>query len=770
MSESVIVCVRCRPFNEKEKQGGYKKIVDINPKVGQISITNCKENNNSSGSSNSLNKDKTNEEIKKTFTFDTVFDEDCKQIDVYNQTARNIIDGVLNGFNGTVFAYGQTGSGKTFSMQGSKSSPELRGIIPNAFDHIFSHISRTTQKKWLVRVSYLEIYNEEIKDLLGKDTKKKLELKENPETGVYVKDLSSYVVKNVEEIDNLMNKGNKNRAVGATLMNAESSRSHSIFTITVECCDTGIDGKDHFYAGKLHLVDLAGSERQSKTGATGERLKEATKINLSLSALGNCISALVDGKSKHIPYRDSKLTRLLQDSLGGNSKTLMIATLSPASYNYDETLSTLRYANRAKNIKNKPKINEDPKDAMLREYQEEIQRLRKMLETKTQNNGDKNIKVIKRIVKKIVKKKKPKTKKEGDRENENKIYEENESEDEENDDTDEENDDDGGENEEDQELDPLSSLPPEEIEKLQAEVEAEKRQLLESKDIANEEKQKVIKELEERVDELAKERQSRMEMSSKLKKMEEKLLIGGVNIFDRVNSQQRELEETQLKIEEKRRIERELQRQLELKQETQLQMEEHYASLQEEADVKSRKLQKLWKRFQALKSEICDLQDEFRKEREDLLDTIREISRDLNLKTSIIENFIPEKDRAKIEKRVTYDEENDEWILAPLTHLNLINKVKRPVSLYGLRYPTSQYAKTVMLASAERVSYINSHAKSHDHHSYNYEYDYDLDIPDEVCMRYKNENIICIPMDLPERTTFNVKVENNSSMSSDGEW
>jgi kinesin family protein 3/17 len=767
MSESVIVSVRCRPFNEKEKQGGYKKIVNIDTKLGQISIINSKDNsnnnNNNNGSTGSLNKDK-NEENIKTFTFDSVFDEDCKQIDVYNQTARNIIDGVLNGFNGTVFAYGQTGSGKTFSMQGSKSSPELRGIIPNAFDHIFSHISRTTQKKWLVRVSYLEIYNEEIKDLLGKDTKKKLELKENPETGVYVKDLSSYVVKSVEEIDNLMTKGNKNRAVGATLMNAESSRSHSIFTITVECCDTGIDGKDHFYAGKLHLVDLAGSERQSKTGATGERLKEATKINLSLSALGNCISALVDGKSKHIPYRDSKLTRLLQDSLGGNSKTLMIATLSPASYNYDETLSTLRYANRAKNIKNKPKINEDPKDAMLREYQEEIQRLRKMLETKTQNNAnqEKNIKVIKRIVTKIVKKKKPKIKKEnGEKQNENVTnYNEEEEEEEDHEDDDDENG-----------IDSLSSIPSEDIEKIQAEVEAEKKQLLESKDIANEEKQRIIKELEERVNELAMERQSRMEMSSKLKKMEEKLLIGGVNIFDKVNSQQRELEETQLKIEEKRRIERELQRQLELKQETQLQMEEHYASLQEEADVKSRKLQKLWKRFQALKLEICDLQDEFRKEREDLLDTIREISRDLNLKTSIIENFIPEKDRAKIEKRVLYDEENDEWILAPLTHLNLINKVKRPVSLYGLRYPTSQYSKTIMLASAERGSYMNSHARSHNHHSYNYEYDYDLDIPDEVCMRYKNENIICIPMDLPERTTFKVKIENNEGgMSSESEW
>jgi len=442
----------------------------------------------------------------------------------------------------------------------------------------------------------------------------------------------------------------------------------------------------------------------------------------------------------------------------------MIATLSPASYNYDETLSTLRYANRAKNIKNKPKINEDPKDAMLREYQEEIQRLRKMLETKTQNNAnqEKNIKVIKRIVTKIVKKKKPKIKKEnGEKQNENVTnYNEEEEEEEEDDDDDDENG-----------IDSLSSIPSEDIEKIQAEVEAEKKQLLESKDIANEEKQRIIKELEERVNELAMERQSRMEMSSKLKKMEEKLLIGGVNIFDKVNSQQRELEETQLKIEEKRRIERELQRQLELKQETQLQMEEHYASLQEEADVKSRKLQKLWKRFQALKLEICDLQDEFRKEREDLLDTIREISRDLNLKTSIIENFIPEKDRAKIEKRVLYDEENDEWILAPLTHLNLINKVKRPVSLYGLRYPTSQYSKTIMLASAERGSYMNSHARSHNHHSYNYEYDYDLDIPDEVCMRYKNENIICIPMDLPERTTFKVKIENNEGgMSSESEW
>jgi kinesin family member 17 len=186
-----------------------------------------------------------------------------------------------------------------------------------------------------------------------------------------------------------MDKGNKNRATGATLMNTDSSRSHSIFTINVEMCERDNNGEEHYRLGKLNLVDLAGSERQSKTGAIGERLKEATKINLSLSALGNVISALVDGKSKHIPYRDSKLTRLLQDSLGGNTKTLMIAAISPAADNYEETLSTLRYANRAKNIKNKPRINEDPKDAMLRQLQEEISLLKAQLAGQAPiKNGD----------------------------------------------------------------------------------------------------------------------------------------------------------------------------------------------------------------------------------------------------------------------------------------------------------------------------------------------------------------------------------------------
>merc|ERR1712087_1008692 len=192
-----------------------------------------------------------------------------------------------------------------------------------------------------------------------------------------IKDLSSFVTKSIKEIEQVMHVGNQNRSVGATNMNEHSSRSHAIFVVTVECGETSADdGENHIRVGKLNMVDLAGSERQSKTGAQGVRFKEATKINLSLSALGNVISALVEGKGKHIPYRDSKLTRLLQDSFGGNTKTVMIACISPAADNYDETLSTLRYANRAKNIKNKPKINLDPKDALLKEYQDEIKKLK----------------------------------------------------------------------------------------------------------------------------------------------------------------------------------------------------------------------------------------------------------------------------------------------------------------------------------------------------------------------------------------------------------
>uniref|UniRef100_A0A8C8TBJ4 Kinesin-like protein n=1 Tax=Peromyscus maniculatus bairdii TaxID=230844 RepID=A0A8C8TBJ4_PERMB len=362
-SESVKVVVRCRPMNQRERELSCQTVVTVDCARGQCFIQNP-------GAA---------DEPPKQFTFDGAYYMDHFTEQIYNEIAYPLVEGVTEGYNGTIFAYGQTGSGKSFTMQGLPDPPCQRGIIPRAFEHVFESVQCAENTKFLVRASYLEIYNEDVRDLLGADTKQKLELKEHPEKGVYVKGLSMHTVHNVTQCERVMETGWKNRAVGYTLMNKDSSRSHSIFTISIEIYAVDERGKDHLRAGKLNLVDLAGSERQSKTGATGERLKEATKINLSLSALGNVISALVDGRCKHIPYRDSKLTRLLQDSLGGNTKTLMVACLSPADNNYDESLSTLRYANRAKNIKNKPRINEDPKDALLREYQEEIKRLKAIL-------------------------------------------------------------------------------------------------------------------------------------------------------------------------------------------------------------------------------------------------------------------------------------------------------------------------------------------------------------------------------------------------------
>ena len=294
--ESVKVVVRIRPLSSKEIQDGHDAVAEVFEDRGLITVRNPK--NDSS-------------DAPKSFTFDAVFGKSCTQRAIYDSCAAPIVKSALEGYNGTVFAYGQTGAGKTHTMEGEPDPPEKRGIIPNAFQHIFDHVALSEDEKYLVRASYFEIYQEEIRDLLSKDPKNRLELKESADSGVYVKDLTSFVVKSTSEIDHVMQAGKKNRSVGETLMNQASSRSHSVFTIVIECCSTN-DRGEHIRVGKLNLVDLAGSERQSKTGATGDRLKEATKINLSLSALGNVISALIDGKSQHIPYRDSKLTRILQ--------------------------------------------------------------------------------------------------------------------------------------------------------------------------------------------------------------------------------------------------------------------------------------------------------------------------------------------------------------------------------------------------------------------------------------------------------------------------
>ncbi|XP_023694119.1 kinesin-like protein KIF3A isoform X1 [Paramormyrops kingsleyae] len=645
INDNVKVVVRCRPLNHKEKNTGCKQAVIVDEMRGTITVSKL----DAPG------------EPPKTFTFDTVFGPDSKQLDVYNLTARPIIESVLEGYNGTIFAYGQTGTGKTFTMEGVRAVPELRGIIPNSFAHIFGHIAKAEgDTRFLVRVSYLEIYNEEVRDLLGKDQNQRLEVKERPDVGVYIKDLSGYVVNNADDMDRIMTLGHKNRSVGATNMNEHSSRSHAIFTITIECSEKGLDGDQHVRMGKLHLVDLAGSERQGKTGATGQRLKEATKINLSLSTLGNVISALVDGKSTHVPYRNSKLTRLLQDSLGGNSKTMMCANIGPADYNYDETISTLRYANRAKNIKNKARINEDPKDALLREFQKEIEELRKKLEEGEEISGSEG------------------------------------SGSEEMDDDDEEE---GGEKSRKRRGSVSSNsdstcfvqssvgrsqtsrkkVSPDKMVEMQAKIEEERKALEAKLDMEEEERNKARAELEKREKDLLKAQQEHQMLLEKLSGLEKKVIVGGVDLLAKAEEQEKLLEESNRELEARRRRAEQLRKELEEKEQERLDIEEKYTSLQEEAQGKTKKLKKVWTMLMAAKSEMADLQQEHHREIEGLLENIRQLSRELRLQMLIIDSFIPQEYQDMIENYVHWNEDIGEWQLKCVAYTGNNMRKQTPV-------------------------------------------------------------------------------------------
>ncbi|XP_062413304.1 kinesin-like protein KIF15 [Pungitius pungitius] len=324
----------------------------------------------------------------RTFTYDHVADMDTSQDSVFSSVAKNIVESCMNGYNGTIFAYGQTGSGKTFTMLGPSEldnfTDELRGVIPRSFEYLFFLINREVEKSgqsksFLCKCSFIEIYNEQIYDLLD-TASASLFLRENIKKGLFVEGAVEKFVNSAAEAYQVLSMGWRNRRVASTSMNRESSRSHAVFTMTLESKES-INDVVNIRMSQLNLVDLAGSERQKDTHTEGSRLKEASSINRSLMCLGQVIMALVDvsnGKNRHICYRDSKLTFLLRDSLGGNAKTYIIANVHPGSKCFGETLSTLQFAQRAKLIKNKAIINEDTQ-GNVRQLQAELKKLREQL-------------------------------------------------------------------------------------------------------------------------------------------------------------------------------------------------------------------------------------------------------------------------------------------------------------------------------------------------------------------------------------------------------
>ncbi|XP_072442195.1 kinesin-like protein KIF1B isoform X21 [Chiloscyllium punctatum] len=379
---SVKVAVRVRPFNSRESGKDSKCIIQMQ------------------GSSTSIINPKNPKESPKTFSFDYSYwshtsAEDpafASQHQVYNDIGKEMLQHSFEGYNVCIFAYGQTGAGKSYTMMG-KQDKDHQGIIPQLCEELFEKINDNSNSdvSYSVEVSYMEIYCERVRDLLNPKTKGNLRVREHPLLGPYVEDLSKLAVTSYTDIADLMDAGNKARTVAATNMNETSSRSHAVFTIvfTQKKHDAETDLCTE-KVSKISLVDLAGSERADSTGAKGTRLKEGANINKSLTTLGKVISALAEvdnapskskkkKKSDFIPYRDSVLTWLLRENLGGNSRTAMVAALSPADINYDETLSTLRYADRAKQIKCNAVINEDPNAKLIRELKDEVTRLKDLL-------------------------------------------------------------------------------------------------------------------------------------------------------------------------------------------------------------------------------------------------------------------------------------------------------------------------------------------------------------------------------------------------------
>ncbi|RWR95516.1 kinesin-like protein KIN-5D [Cinnamomum micranthum f. kanehirae] len=382
---NVQVLLRCRPLSDDE--------IRVNTPV----VISCNENRREVSAIQNI----ANKQIDRTFAFDKVFGPTSQQKDLFDQAISPIVNEVLEGYNCTIFAYGQTGTGKTYTMEGGGKKnkngefPSDAGVIPRAVRQIFDTLE-AQNAEYSMKVTFLELYNEEISDLLALEensrfiddkSKKPIALMEDGKGGVFVRGLEEEIVTTANEIYKILDKGSAKRRTAETLLNKQSSRSHSIFSITIHIKECTPEGEEMIKCGKLNLVDLAGSENISRSGAREGRAREAGEINKSLLTLGRVINALVE-HSGHIPYRDSKLTRLLRDSLGGKTKTCIIATISPSIHCLEETLSTLDYAHRAKNIKNKPEVNQKMmKSALIKDLYSEIDRLKQEVYAAREKNG-----------------------------------------------------------------------------------------------------------------------------------------------------------------------------------------------------------------------------------------------------------------------------------------------------------------------------------------------------------------------------------------------
>ncbi|CAK9155209.1 unnamed protein product [Ilex paraguariensis] len=381
---NVQVLLRCRPLNEDEQRLNVPRVITCNEHKREVTVLQSV----------------ANKQVDRVFTFDKVFGPKAQQRSIYDQAIVPIVNEVLDGFNCTVFAYGQTGTGKTYTMEGGMRNkggelPADSGVIPRAVRQIFDTLE-AQNADYSMKVTFLELYNEEITDLLATEDysraseerqKKPISLMEDGKGCVIVRGLEEEAVYSANEIYNLLERGAAKRRTADTLLNKRSSRSHSVFTITVHVKETAVGDEELIKCGKLNLVDLAGSENISRSGAREGRAREAGEINKSLLTLGRVINALVE-HTVHVPYRDSKLTRLLRDSLGGKTKTCIIATISPSAYCLDETLSTLDYAYRAKNIKNKPEANQKMSKAiLLKDLYLELDRMKQDVRAAREKNG-----------------------------------------------------------------------------------------------------------------------------------------------------------------------------------------------------------------------------------------------------------------------------------------------------------------------------------------------------------------------------------------------